>query len=56
MIIKTNGIVLKYLKYKESSIICKIYTESHGLQSFIVNGVRSTKSSQLSIYLSLIHI
>ena len=50
MIIKTNGIVLKYLKYKESSIICKIYTESHGLQSFIVNGVRSTKSSQLSIY------
>ena len=50
MIIKTNGIVLKYLKYKESSIICKIYTESHGLQSFIVNGVRSAKSSQLSIY------
>tara|TARA_S200000501_G_scaffold378714_1_gene443000 strand:+ start:1486 stop:2151 length:666 start_codon:yes stop_codon:yes gene_type:complete len=50
MIIKTNGIVLKYLKYKESSIICKIYTESHGLQSFIVNGVRSSKSSQLSIY------
>ena len=50
MIIKTNGIVLKYLKYKESSIICKIYTESHGLQSFIVNGVRSTKSCQLSIY------
>ena len=50
MIIKTNGIVLKYLKYKESSIICKIYTESHGLQSFIVNAVRSPKSSQLSIY------
>ena len=50
MIIKTKGIVLNYIKYKESSIICKIYTESHGLQSFIVNGVRKSKNSQLSIF------
>lgn len=50
MIIKTKGIVLNYIKYKESSIICKIYTQSQGLQSFIVNGVRKSKNSQLSIY------
>ena len=50
MIIKTKGIVLNYIKYKESSIICKIYTKSHGLQSFIVNSVRKSKNSQLSIY------
>ena len=50
MIIKTKGIVLNYIKYKESSIICKIYTKSHGLQSFIINSVRKSKNSQLSIY------
>ncbi len=40
----TIGIVLKVIKYKESSIICDIYTESKGLRSFIISGVRSKKS------------
>jgi len=40
----TRGIVFKYLKYSESSIIAKIYTESYGLQSYIVKGVRSKRS------------
>lgn len=44
MLQKTRGIVLNYLKYGESSIIVRIYTESYGLQSYIVNGVRSAKS------------
>tara|TARA_B110000263_G_C15265702_1_gene491014 strand:+ start:752 stop:1429 length:678 start_codon:yes stop_codon:yes gene_type:complete len=43
---KTKGIVLNYIKFKESSIICKIFTESFGLQSYIVNGVRNLKSSK----------
>lgn len=46
MIHKTKGIVLNYIKFKESSIICKIFTESFGLQSYIVNGVRNLKSSK----------
>ena len=37
MIIKTNGIVLKYLKYKESSIICKIYTDLPAVKSIKFN-------------------
>lgn len=44
MLHKTSGIVLNYLKYGETSIIVRIYTEAFGLQSYIVNGVRSAKS------------
>jgi DNA repair protein RecO (recombination protein O) len=39
---KTKGIVLRTVKYGETSIIAGIYTELFGLQSYIVNGVRST--------------
>lgn len=44
MLHKTKGIVLNYLKYGETSIIVRIYTEALGLQSYLVNGVRTTKS------------
>lgn len=38
---KTRGIVLKTVRYGETSIIATIYTELFGLQSYLVNGVRS---------------
>jgi DNA repair protein RecO (recombination protein O) len=44
MLYKTKGIVLSSIKFKESSIIVKIYTEAFGIQSYIVNGVRTNKS------------
>lgn len=44
MLYKTRGIALSYIRYRESSIIAKIYTEEFGLQSYIINGVRSAKS------------
>jgi DNA repair protein RecO (recombination protein O) len=44
MLHKTRGIALSYLRYRESSIIAKIYTEAFGMQSYIVNGVRSSRS------------
>lgn len=44
MLSKTQGIVLGHIKFKESSIIVKIYTKDFGLQSYIVNGVRSARS------------
>lgn len=44
MLKRTRGIVLGSLKYKETSIIVKIFTEDYGTQSFIINGVRSSKS------------
>ena len=43
MLIKTRGIVLSYLKYRETSIITRIYTERLGVQSYVVNGVRKAK-------------
>jgi len=44
MVVNTSGIVFHHLKYSESSIIAKIYTERFGLQSFLVKGVRQKKS------------
>lgn len=44
MLISTKGIVLKSVKFQETSLIVKIFTQSHGLLSFLVNGVRASKS------------
>ena len=44
MLHKTRGIVFRFTKYGESSIIVNIFTEMLGLQSYIVNGVRSRSS------------
>jgi DNA repair protein RecO (recombination protein O) len=43
MLQKTRGVVLNYLRYRETSIIVRIYTEEFGLQSYIENGVRTAK-------------
>lgn len=44
MLHKTRGIALSYIRYRETSIIARVYTEDFGLQSYIVNNVRSAKS------------
>jgi len=44
MLQKTKAISLSYIRYKETSIIARLFTEQFGLQSFVVNGVRSPKS------------
>lgn len=44
MLERTKGIVLHSLKYSESSIIVKIYTESFGLVSYLVRSSRNKKS------------
>lgn len=51
MLHKTRGIVLNSIKYKESSIIVKVFTEEFGLQSYIVNSVRSKSSKKNKIAL-----
>ncbi len=38
----TKGIVLRTVKYGETSVIATIYTELFGLQSYLVNGVRTS--------------
>ncbi|MCK5856091.1 MAG: DNA repair protein RecO [Bacteroidales bacterium] len=44
MLVKSRGIVLSSIKYSESSIITKIYTEEFGMLSFMVRGVRKRKA------------
>lgn len=46
MLIPTRGLVLRQTKYGETSLICTIYTEELGIQSYLVNGIRSTKAKQ----------
>jgi len=41
MIYPTKGIVLRTVKYGETSVIASIFTEMFGIQSYIVNGVRT---------------
>lgn len=39
---KTKGIVLRTVKYGETSVIVTIFTELFGVQSYLVNGVRTS--------------
>ncbi len=41
MLVKTSGIVFRAVKYSETSIITDVYTRDLGMQTYIVNGVRS---------------
>ncbi len=41
MIHKTKGIVLRSIKYGETSLVVSMYTELFGIQSYMVNGVRT---------------
>jgi DNA repair protein RecO (recombination protein O) len=45
MIKHTQGIVLSSVKYAESSVVCKIYTQELGLQSYLINGVRKRRGT-----------
>lgn len=42
MLHKTDGIVFKVFKYRDTSVIAKIFTSAFGLQTYIINGVRSS--------------
>ncbi|MEZ4887386.1 MAG: DNA repair protein RecO [Chitinophagales bacterium] len=46
MLYPTKGIVLKTFKYSESSVIAKIYTSQFGIQSYMVNGVRTSNKNK----------
>ena len=51
MLHKTKGIVINFIKYRETSIIVRIYTRAFGLQSYILNGVRTKNSKHGKIAL-----
>ncbi len=45
MLVKTRGIVLRNVRYGDTSLIADIYTRELGLQSFILQGVRKARAS-----------
>ena len=44
MVVPTRGIVLRSIKYGETSLISSIFTEVYGVQSYLIQGVRSAKT------------
>lgn len=42
---KTKGIVLRTIKYAETSLVVTMYTELFGVQTYMVNAIRTTKRS-----------
>ncbi len=59
MLCKTRAIVLKVVKYSETSLVVKMYTEQFGLRSFLIRSVRKKhpkNSPNLFQPLSLIEI
>lgn len=60
MFLKTQGIVISSIKYRDSDLIVKCYTKSHGSISFMVKGVLKSKKgkfrSSMFQILSLIDI
>jgi Recombinational DNA repair protein (RecF pathway) len=49
-VIETKAIVLSSLKYGDTSLIVRCYTEQLGLKSFIAKGVFSKKKRNTSLY------
>lgn len=47
---KAEGIVFRSLNYSETSLILDIYTREHGLDSYIVSGVRKSRSKIANVY------
>jgi DNA repair protein RecO (recombination protein O) len=45
MTYKTKGIVLRAVKYGETSLVVSVFTELFGVQSYMVNGARTAKKT-----------
>lgn len=50
MLQKTRGLVLRFTRYRETSIIVNVFTETFGTHAYIVNNVRSQKSAKMALY------
>jgi DNA repair protein RecO (recombination protein O) len=50
MIHTTKGIVLRTIKYGETSVVVNIFTELFGIQSYMVNGVRTAGKTAKAVF------
>lgn len=46
MLHNTRGIILRSVKYGETSLVTTVFTETYGIQAYMVQGVRSAKQSK----------
>jgi len=46
MLQTTTGIVLRSVKYGETSLVTNIFTREFGVQAYLIQGVRTTKTKQ----------
>jgi DNA repair protein RecO (recombination protein O) len=56
MLTTTRGIVFRKLNYGETSLIVDVFTLEHGLMSYIIGGVRTSKARTGSALLQLMSI
>ena len=50
MLHKTSAILLHTTRYAENSLIVKAYTQHFGMQAYIINGIRTKKSSKAAFF------
>jgi DNA repair protein RecO (recombination protein O) len=50
MLEKTKGIILSQIKYTDSGIVARMYTQKFGRQSFLVRGMRKKKTGKHTIF------
>ncbi len=60
MLHKTRGLVLNYIRYRDTSIIVRVYTEDFGIQGYVVNNIRTgrSKGNRIALFqpMSLLHM
>lgn len=56
MLFSTRGIVLRQVKYSETSVILTVFTEEFGLKGFIHKGARKTKYRNAITPLAIVQI
>ncbi len=53
MLVSTQGIVLRTLKYTDNSLIADILTPDYGILGFIINGIHSAKAAVKPAHLQM---
>ena len=57
MLVETDAIILRTIKYSETCVIAHIYTEQYGKGSYLMNGVRKNHSKMALFQpMSIVHI
>ena len=56
MLQKVRGIVLKTTDYSDTSVVAQILTDKFGMQAYLINGVKKTKSKNKMSMLQPLHL